>query len=179
MKETKTICELDTSLDNVERFIGNVLEDESFNELNYLQVQKTNSLNFNILSKDTNLLTEAEFITLDIDSMAPYTKLISEKEFFKIVGAGKNGIFKNSGLYQESLYNHYIEAKLECDAGYIEDVLSKAVILSNNIKFVKYLMQDRIFMREWRRNFGNVSPLFELKNSGSLRKINIVKNLTE
>ena len=68
MKETKTICELDTSLDNVERFIGNVLEDESFNELNYLQVQKTNSLSFNILSKDTNLLTEAEFITLDKSS---------------------------------------------------------------------------------------------------------------
>ena len=179
MKESKTLCKLDSSLDNVERFIGNILENDNFNELNYLQVQKNPNIGFNIINRETNDLMEAEFITFDMDSLAPYSNLITEKEFFRIVGANEKGIYKKSGLYQESLYNHYLEAKLECDKGYIEDVLKKAIVFEHNKRFIKYLMKDPIFMREWRRNFGSISPLTEFKNTGSLKKINTIKNLTE
>ena len=177
MKRTETLYSVDieTSLNetnSLERYIGSILENENFNSLNYLQVQrnKTNS---------DRIIDNAEIITINIDALAPYSTLITEREFFKIVGASPNRIYKNSGLYQEKLYGKYLEAKSLEDKGYIEDVLRMAIVLENNIKFVKTLMSDRRFMREWRKNYGSLSPLFELKNTGKLKKINRIQNIIE
>ncbi|MBE7704228.1 MAG: hypothetical protein E7Z90_00280 [Cyanobacteria bacterium SIG29] len=175
MKNKKTVCEIDieTSLNevnNLENYIGNFLDNENFSKLNYLSdEEERQSINIDD--------TTAEFVSIDIDSLAPYSKLITEKEFFKIVGSS-NGktINKRSGLYQESLFGHYLEAKALKDEGYIEDVLKKAVILKYNESYVKSLMNSKKFMKEWRKNFGNFSPLKELRQSGNLRKINTIKN---
>lgn len=184
MKEFKTICnlEMETSLEeanSIEKYIDASLEMDNFNSLNYMQIQELGGNGISICNRETNTVHQAEFITIDIDSLAPYSTLITEKEFYRIVGATKKSIGKRSGLYQEKLYARYKEAKAEEDKGYIEDVLRKAIVLENNFKFVKCLMADKRFMKEWRKCYGKQNPLFELKNSGSLRKINFVKNLIE
>lgn len=177
MKKSETLCgvDIEASLketNSLEKYIGSILENENFNSLNYLQVQKGTNNRLRIVDN-------AETITINIDSLAPYSTLITEKEFFRIVGASPNRIYKNSGLYQEKLYGRYLEAKSLEDKGYIEDVLRMAIVLENNIKFVKTLMADRRFMKEWRKNYGSLSPLFELKNTGKLKKINRIQNIIE
>lgn len=177
MKKSKTVCSVDieaslNETNSIERYIGNILENENFNSLNYLQVQKN--------KKNTSkIIDNAELITINIDALAPYSKLITEKEFYRIVGASPNKIYKNSGFYQEKLYGRYLEAKSLEDKGYIEDVLRKAIVFENNIKFVRTLMSDKRFMKEWRKNYGSLSPLFELKNTGKLKKVNRIQNIIE
>ena len=84
MKNKKTVCEIDieTSLNevnNLENYIGNFLDNENFSKLNFLsEEEERQSINIDD--------TTAEFVSIDIDSLAPYSKLITEKEFFKIVG---------------------------------------------------------------------------------------------
>lgn len=179
MNKADTIVDIDASLNEVnslERYIGNILENENFNSLNYLQVKRNTN---NRLNVNNRIINNAEFITIDIDALAPYSTLITEKEFFRIVGANSKGIYKTSGLYQERLYGKYLEAKLLEDNGYIEDVLRKTIVFNNNVKFVKCLMENKRFMKEWRKNYGNLNPLFELKNTGKLKKINKIQNIIE
>ena len=176
MDSKKTLCKLNIEekleeTNSIEKYIGDVLELDNFNGLNYL---KNNNV-----SKDYKVegLEDAEFVSVDIDALAPYSISITEKEFFKIVGANKNSIGKRSGLYQESLYGKYLEAKALKDKGYLTDVLKRAIVLENNMKLVKILMRNKKFMSEWRKNMGEISPMFELKNSGSLNKINIIRSM--
>lgn len=178
MREKSLACNVDiettlAEVSNIENYICNILENENFDGLNHLKGQK--STNNAITVKNT----VAEFVAIDVDSLAPYSNLISEKEFLRIVGSNGKTIYKRSGHYQESLFSNYLKAKEEQDKGYIEDVLRKAVVFQHNLKYVKALSKDRKFMHEWRKNFGKISPIFELKNSGSLKKINTVKNLIE
>ena len=177
MKKSETLCGVDieaslNETNSLEKYIGSILENENFNSLNYLQVQKGTNNRLRIIDN-------AEIITINIDGLAPYSTLITEREFFRIVGASPNRIYKNSGLYQEKLYGRYLEAKSLEDKGYIEDILRMAIVLDNNIKFVKTLMADKRFMKEWRRNYGSINPLFELKNTGKLKKINRIQNIIE
>lgn len=178
MREKSTTCNIDiettlAEVSNVENYICSILENENFDGLNYLKGQ--NSLNAAVDIKNTL----AQFVAIDIDSLAPYSNLISEKEFFKIVGSNGKTIYKRSGHYQESLLSNYLKAKEEQDKGYIEDVLRKAIVFEYNLTFVKVLSKNKKFMHEWRRNFGKISPMFEFKNSGNLKKINTIKNLIE
>lgn len=165
-------------LNNMEDYISKILSEESFNRINILQNNeniRTNNLSSINLDNNNALNTNYEFISIDFDSLSPYKNLISENEFFKIVQF-KNGKISNStGLYQESLYGHYIEAKENQDEGYISDVLNKAVIFQNNLNYVKTLTKDTSFMEEWKKDFGQLSPINDFKHSGSLRKINIIK----
>ena len=46
--------------------------------------------------------------------------------------------------------------------------------LRNNIEYAKSLTKDAKFMREWRKNFGKETPVNDVKNSGNIRRINIV-----
>ena len=59
-------------------------------------------------------------------------------------------------------------------AFYILDILNKAIVFENNLNYVKVLMNDKSFMKAWRRNFGKESPINIFKESGNLRKINII-----
>ena len=161
---------------NIESYIGEILDNTNFDSLNFLRVHESEK---NRKIAEENGLENAEFISIDIDSLAPYASMISEKEFFKIVGANEKNIYKRSGKYQESLYSNYLEAKKELDKGYMVDVLAKAMTLRNNIEYAQSLTKDAKFMREWRRNFGNESPVSNIKKTGSLRRINIVKERIE
>lgn len=167
-----TVCSID-EISGVENYIEEILNNTNFDNLNFLTAQKSKNQNIKIKS---GINENSEFISINSNSMFPYARLISEKEFLKIVGAGKKGIHKKSGYYQESLYSNYMEAKKECDEGYISDVLSKAILLRNNINYAKLLMKNRKFMKEWRNNFGNETPLSDVKNSGSIRRITIIKS---
>ncbi len=163
----------------VENYISNILTDDNFNRLNVLQ--NTNNVNSKNLFKEpifqavsaTN--QNIEFISVDINSLEPYKNLISEKEFYKIVGFRNNKLSSRSGQYQESLFGHYLDAKENQDSGYISDVLNKAIVFQNNLNYVKSLMKNKRFMQEWRKDFGSLSPVVIFKQSGNLRKINIVK----
>ena len=161
---------------NIESYIGEILDNTNFDSLNFLRIHESEK---NRKLIEANGLENAEFISVDIDSIVPYSSMITEKEFFKIVGANAKTIYKRSGKYQESLYSNYLEAKMEQDKGYIVDVLAKAITLRNNIEYAESLTKDVKFMREWRRNFGKETPVNDVKNSGSLRRINIVKERIE
>lgn len=178
MRKKSSTCNVDieatlAKISNVENYICDILENENFDGLNHLKGQ--NSLNSAVSINNTI----AQFVAIDVDSLAPYSNLITEKEFFRIVGSNGRTIYKRSGHYQESLFSNYLKAREEQDKGYIEDVLRKAIVFEYNLTYVKALSKDRKFMREWRKNFGKISPVFELKNSGNLKKINTIKNLTE
>ena len=101
---------------NIESYIGEILDNTNFDSLNFLRVHESEK---NKRIAEANGLENAEFISIDEDSLAPYASMISEKEFFKIVGANKKSIYKRSGKYQESLYSNYLEAKKELDEGYM------------------------------------------------------------
>ena len=161
---------------NIESYISEILDNTNFDSLNFLRIHESEK---NRKLIEANGLENAEFISVDIDSIAPYSSMITEKEFFKIVGANAKTIYKRSGKYQESLYSNYLEAKMEQDKGYIVDVLAKAITLRNNIEYAQSLTKDVKFMREWRKNFGKETPVNDVKNSGSLRRINIIKERIE
>ena len=152
-------------INTVENFISEILVEDNLYKLNSI-----------IRDEETEKYSyfNAEFITINKEAIAPYSNTISEKEFFKIVGVNKTGFSKKSGKYQESLYSHYIRAVAENDNGYILDILNKAMVFENNLNYVKTLMNDKSFMKEWRKNFGKEKPINVFKESGNLRKINIV-----
>ena len=77
MKRTETLYSVDieTSLNetnSLERYIGSILENENFNSLNYLQVQKSRN-------NSDRIIDNAEIITINIDALAPYSTLITWK----------------------------------------------------------------------------------------------------
>ena len=152
-------------VNTVENFISEIIEEDNFYNLNSVLIpEETEKYSY----------FNADFITVNKDALTPYSNTISEKDFFRIVGVNKTGFSKRSGKYQESLYSHYIRAVAEDDAGYISDILNKAIVFENNLNYVKMLMKDKAFMKEWRRNFGKENPINIFKESGNLKKINIV-----
>ena len=164
---------------NVENIISRILAEDNFNRLNYLQNKKGANESKSLFKTDIKIFNNEEnleFVTVNNNSLAPYAQIMNEKEFFKIMGCTKKGLSKRSGKYQESLYGYYNEAVAAKDEGYISDILTKAVVFENNLNYVKSLMKNKRFMKEWRKNFGKESPVTIFKNSGNLRKINIVKN---
>lgn len=159
-------------VNTVENFISEMLLDDNFYRLNsMIKTEETETYSY------FKPVENMDFISINQDALAPYSNTISEQEFFRIVGVKKTGFSKRSGKYQESLYSHYIQAVAENDTGYISDILNKAMIFENNLNYVKTLMKNRNFMKEWRRNFGKESPLNVFKHSGELRKINIINEL--
>ncbi|MCD7780570.1 MAG: hypothetical protein LUH05_07865, partial [Candidatus Gastranaerophilales bacterium] len=131
MTKKKTVFDVSIDFNEVnavENIISKILDEDNFNKLNNLQ-NNQNSSYFNINSglKIVENNENIEFIAVDKDNIAPYSQIISEKEFFKIVGRTKKGLSKRSGKYQESLYEFYIKAVQEADNGFISDVLNKAV----------------------------------------------------
>ena len=167
---------------NIEKYISEILNNQNFDSLNFLRMresERTKSVIEEQIINKTEELETAEFISIDIDAIAPYSSLITEKEFFKIVGANGKTIYKRSGKYQESLYSNYLEAKKEKDEGYLVDVLAKAIVLKNNIEYAKTLTKNSKFMKEWRKDFGRITPENEVKNSGTIKRINIIKSRIE
>ena len=159
---------------SVENYIENVLTDDNFMKLNILQNRQNSEICETSKRNVFNANEDIEFISIDSNSLSAYKKSISEKEFYKIIGFKDGKLSSRSGLYQESLFGHYLEAKEEQDAGYIKDVLDKAVVFQNNLEYIKTLMTNKRFMEEWRKDFGKISPLSVFKENGSLRKINII-----
>ena len=159
---------------NVESLIPDVYSHNIFHSSDYMKSSSlSNAVKSNLYLSNKN--GRIEFISVDNDAVPPYSTILSEKEFFNIVGVVKRGISKKSGKYQESLYSYYLQAKKEKDIGYISDILNKAVIFRNNLNYIKTLQNKKAFMKEWRKNFGKISPAEHFKNTGSLRMINIIK----
>ncbi len=163
----------------VENYISDILTNDNFNKLNIMQNNQNLNLGnaaneaiFKVLNEHNENI---EFISVDKALFEPYKNLITEKEFYKIVGFNKNKLSARSGTYQESLFGRYLDAKESQDSGYISDILNKAIIFQNNLNYVKSLMKSKHFMKEWRKDFGNISPCTIFKQSGNLRKINIIK----
>ncbi len=126
---------------------------------------------------DIENFNELQFISLDQNNIKNSKILITESEFFKIIGVNKKGIYKNAGKYQESLYDNYKKALKENDKGYISDILIKAIIFKGHENLIKILMKNKEFMKKWHSNCGRISPMTILKNTGSIRKIEIIKEL--
>ena len=163
------------AIKEVQTLISDAFYDKTFNKMNYMYNSSLNS------NTEPQIMLSAingnlEFISVNKNSLAPYSNILEEEEFFKIVGKVKNGISKKSGKYQEHLYGLYLKAKEENDNGFISDILNKAVVFRNNLNYVKTLSKNKLFMKEWRKNFGNESPVYIFKNMGNLKLINIVKD---
>ncbi len=171
-----------TEISTVENYISQILFEDNFNKLNNLQNRKSLNSNDKIFESKFRIASDngnIEFISVDINSLAPYSTIISEEKFYEIIGKTKKGLSKRSGKYQESLYSYYLKAINEKDDGFISDVLSKAVVFENNLNYVKMLMKNKKFMKEWRKNFGKESPIKIFKESGNLRKINIINEYSK
>lgn len=117
----------------------------------------------------------SDFITIN-ENLIFDENQICESEFLNIVEANKKHSYKRAGLYQQSLFGRYLEAKKEKDDGYIHDIFEKAVCLRNNLNEIKKLMEVKAFRKEWRKNFGKITPESILKRTGSMRLINTIKN---
>ncbi len=171
---SKNITVIDSEVNKienyVEEYISQILESENFDSMNHLQARKSKNRSL----ENSKNIDEFTFVSKDKNALNPYSSLITEKEFYKIVEANEIDCNKKSGIYQQCLFSNYKYAVEINDKGYIEDVLRKAIIFNHNRSFVKALMTNKKFMKEWRRNFANYTPLAELKNTGSLKRINII-----
>lgn len=153
---------IETSLDeitNIEEYISQIVESGDFYKLN----------------SDSALKNEDEKV-YNFISVATIT--INDEEFFTIVEADGKKCKKSAGLYQQSLFSRYMQAKDENDPGYIRDIFEKAVEYRNNLERIKELKKNKNFMNEWRQNVGRINPESELKNTGSMRKIHIIESLS-
>lgn len=149
---------IETNLDeitNVEEYISQIVGNKGFYELNTQQNNNENVYDFISINKE-----------------------ITDEEFLEIVDSNGKRCKRSAGLYQQSLFDRYLEAKKEQDLGYIHDIFEKAIEFRNNLERIKKLKENKSFMKEWRQNVGRTSPEFELKNTGSMRKINIIESLT-
>ncbi len=176
MYKNKNLCKtiitvnIETNFDevkNIENYISDIIRNDKILKNN----NKEFGLNKTIFGQKSKNI---EFITLNKETKV-YAD-ITEKEFLRIVGVVKNKSYRNEG-YQKSLYSNYLKAKSENDTGYIKDVFEKAIQLKKDINTVKRLMKNEKYMKEWKRNMGRISPLKEVKRTGSLKKINLIKNL--
>ena len=176
-KQTKIDKDIETSLkeiNNIESFVAGSIDSTDFNKLNKLIKNEPALKTINVF-KDTER-KEAQIISVSTENYNPYAEMISEKEFFKIVGFKNGKISARSGYYQRSLLSNYLKAKEEKDFGYIKDVLEKAMTLDNYLKYGRVLSRNRKFMKEWKQNISDCSPLESIKNSGNIRKINVIRN---
>lgn len=158
-QSVQEVNNIETDLDeitNVEEYIYQIIGNNGFYGLNKTS-ENTERINYDFIS---------------------VRKEISEEEFFRIVNSDGKRCRPSAGLYQQSLFGRYLEAKKEEDFGYIHDIFEKAIEFKNNMEKIKKLKKNKAFMREWRNNVGKTSPEFELKNSGSMRKINIIENIS-
>lgn len=157
---------IETSLDeitNVEEYISQIIGNCNFYKLNDLTDYDSSYTN-----KDEK--------TYDFISVTAET--INDQEFFEIVDSNGKECKKTSGLYQQSLFSRYLEAKEQDDWGYIHDIFQKAIEYRDNLERIKELRKNKKFMKEWRQNVGKINPESELKNTGSMRKIHIIESLS-
>ncbi len=162
---------IENEIVGAEKYISKFMNDSNFENLNYL---KKNRQNLGLSVNNYCFARNIEFISVNNEINTPYYNLMSEKEFFKVVGYSHNKLSQRCGFYQKSLFGHYLQAKAQHDNGYISDVLKKAIVLRNNIYYVKELMNNELFMKKWHRNYGRKSPLSVLKHSGNMTLINII-----
>ncbi len=160
---------IETTLDeitNVEEYIYQIVGNNGFyTPANPVQTSGGNAVFIN------NEENEYGFISVASET-------ISEKEFLEIVDSDGKRCGKSAGLYQQSLFSRYLQAKEEQDQGYIQDIFEKAIEFRDNLERIKKLRENKAFMKEWRQNIGRVTPESELKHSGSMRKINIIESLS-
>lgn len=161
---SESIAKSINEITNIESFISKIVNDDGFNKYNWLTQRRSENIN-------SNQVNSYNFISS--------TVIITENEFYKIVGANRNKIFKNSGYYQKKLYSNYKQAQKEADSGYIADIFYKAETLRNNINIANRLMRNKRFKEEWQKNFGEITPSRLLKETGSMRQINTVKSIVE
>lgn len=176
-KQTKIDMEIETGLkevNNIEAFVSSSLDSIDFNAWNVFIKKEPAYKTVNILKSGGNI--EAQMVSISTENYNPYSELISEREFFSIVGYKNGRVSLRSGYYQKKLLSNYFQAKKEKDFGYIRDVLEKAIMLDNYIKYGKVISKNRKFMKEWKRNITEFSPLETIKNSGNIRKINVIRN---
>lgn len=164
---------LETDLNDVkaiqDMISGTVFENDSFGQ-NYMKTDfKKEQLSSLTLSSVNGKL---EFISVNKNHI--FKNSLTEKELFQILGVTKNGISKRSGKYQEYLYGLYLRALKENDKEFINNVFNKAIVFKNNLNYVKMLSKRSTFMKLWRKNFGNISPLKLFKETGDLDKINFI-----
>lgn len=157
-------------VNSLEAFINDSMKKTDFNLLNKMIKDEEVNLCINLEK------TTGEFVSLDRENIEPYINTISEKEFYKIVGYSNNKLSKRSGRYQEILLGKYLEAKNANDLGYMQDVLTKAMAFENNLNYTKILSKNKRFLREWKENIDEFTPLSEVKNTGNLKKINFIRN---
>lgn len=157
-------------INSLESFINEAMEKADFNLLNKMIKDEEVNLCINLEK------TTGEFISLERENIEPYANTISEKEFYKIVGYSNNKLSKRSGRFQEILLEKYLEAKNANDLGYMQDILTKAMAFENNLNYTKILSKNKRFLREWKENIDEFTPLAEVKNTGNLKKINIIRN---
>lgn len=162
-------------INSVEKIISNILMETDFNQMNNLINKKGTEANKKFLFPNVTGNENAGFVSLDRNRLKTYVKVISEDEFFKIVGKTKRGISSKSGKYQEHLYGCYMEAVKMNDEGYISDILNLAVEYKTNLNYIKTLIKDEAFEREWRKDLGNESAIEIFKRKGDMRIINIIK----
>ena len=157
-------------INSLETFINDAMEQTDFSLLNKMIKDEEVSLCINLEK------TTGEFISLERENIEPYANTISEREFFKIVGYKNNKLSKRSGRYQEILLERYLEAKKENDLGYMQDILTKAMSFENCLNYTKILSKNKRFLREWKDNIDEFTPLGEVKHTGNLKKINFIRN---
>lgn len=151
---------------DVEQYISQIVETKEFYQFEKIKNYTEN--NSSIVEENTN---SYEFVSVN-------TETITKEEFFEIVESNEKRNFATAGLYQQSLFGRYLEAVKENDQGYIQDIFEKAVDFRDNMERIKQLRKNSNFMKEWRQNVGRTSPESELKRTGSMRKINIIEQMS-
>lgn len=161
-------------INSVEKIITEVLDENDFYKMNGL-VQNKNGINNKFLFPNMAGNNEEMFVSVKRGNTKPFYKVISEDEFFKIIGVTKIGVSKRSSNYQKHLYSCYLEAIEQNDDGYISDILYKALEYQSNLNYVKSLNKNKTFVKEWRRDFTDETAVEVFKRKGNLRIVNIVK----
>lgn len=162
-------------INSVEKIVSNMFIENDFNQMNNLINKKDKDINNKFLFPNVTGSENAGFVSVKKSALNPYTNIITEEEFFKIVGKTKKGLSSKSGRYQEHLYSHYVEAVKMKDTGYISDILNMAVEFKTNLGYIKSLIKDKAFANEWRKDFGTESAIEIFKRKGNMRIVNIVK----
>ena len=162
-------------INSIEKIMENILVEDDFNKMNGLINNGKGNINSEFLFPHTQIVKNAGFISVRKEALKPYIKVMTEEEFYEIVGATSNELSKQSGRYQEYLYGHYLEALELNDEGYIADVLKSAAEFKKNISYIKSLMNDKSFVTEWRKDFGSKSAIEIFISKGDMKIVNIVK----
>lgn len=166
-------------INTVEKIISTVLIENDFNKLNNLVTSDDKELNCRLMLANLFGAENTCFISIKKSEQTPFLQILSEESFNNIIGVTKKGLSKKSGRYQEYLYGNYLKAVELQDKGYLSDVLYKTLEFRTNLEYVKSLMKNKNFVKEWRKDFITESAVDIFKHEGNLRIINIVKERTE